>query len=196
MNISMFYGLTILNLGRSAPLTVEYPASASEIIILQILQFIYHSDITIIIQTEIFLTSKYIILSTYFACFFLVRGQHMYMNTLLHCHFCIQIITDHFLLSKVSRPIHTIPGMNAYLLYPILCPGKYSIRHKLLYCPVCIFGCLHGNQCCVASYHYFYTLGGGGPTGRGHHQYSETIWRTPDFYLLSLSFIILQLALI
>ncbi len=59
----------------------------------------------------------------------------MYINTLLHCHFCIQIITDHFLLSKVSCPIHTIPGINAHLLYPILCPWKYSIRHKLLYCP-------------------------------------------------------------
>ncbi len=83
----------------------------------------------------------------------------MHMNTLLHCHFCIQIITDHFLLSKVSHPIHTIPGINAHLLYPILCPWKYSIIHKLLYCAVCIFGCFHGNQCCVASYHYFYNWG-------------------------------------
>ncbi len=83
----------------------------------------------------------------------------MYMNRLLHCHFCIQIITDHFLLSKVSHPIHTILGINAHLLYPILCPWKYSIRHKLLYCPVCIFGCFHGNQRCVASCHYFYTWG-------------------------------------
>ncbi len=82
----------------------------------------------------------------------------MYMNTLLHCHFCIQIITDHFVLSKVSHPIHTIP-INAPLLYPILCPWKYSIRHKLLYCPVCIFACFHSNQRCVASYHYFYTCG-------------------------------------
>ncbi len=83
----------------------------------------------------------------------------MYMNTLVHCHFCIEIITDHFLLSMVSCPIHTIPGINAHLLYPILCPWKYFIRHKLLYCPVCIFGCFHGNQRCVASYHYFYTWG-------------------------------------
>ncbi len=52
-------------------------------------------------------------------------------------------------------PIHTIPGINAHLLYPILCPWKYSIRH-LLYCPVCIFG-FHGNQHCVASCPYFYT---------------------------------------
>ncbi len=80
----------------------------------------------------------------------------MYMNTLLHCHFCKQLITDHFLLSKVSHHIYTIPGINAHLLYPILCPWKYSIRHKL-YCPVCIFGCFHGNQRCLASYHYFYT---------------------------------------
>ncbi len=90
--------------------------------------------------------------------FFLVGGQNMYVNTLLHCHFCIQIITHHFLLSKVSRPIHTKPGINAHL-YAILCPWKYSIRHKLLYCPVCIFGCFHDNQCCVASSHYFYTWG-------------------------------------
>ncbi len=83
----------------------------------------------------------------------------MYMNTLLHCHFCIQIITDHFLLNQVSHPIHNIPGINAHLLYPILCPRKYSIRRKLLYCPVCIFCCFHGNQRCVASYHYFYTWG-------------------------------------
>ncbi len=83
----------------------------------------------------------------------------MYMNTLLHCHFCIQIITDHFLLIKVSHSIHTIPGINAHLLYPILCSWKYSITHKLLYCPVCIFGCFHGNQRCVASCHYFYTWG-------------------------------------
>ncbi len=83
----------------------------------------------------------------------------MYINTLLHCYFCIQIITDHFLLSKVSRPIHTIPGINAHLLYPILCSWKYSISHKLLYCSLCIFGCFHDNQRCVASCHYFYTLG-------------------------------------
>ncbi len=83
----------------------------------------------------------------------------MYMNTLLHCHFCMQIIPDHFLLIKVSHPIHTIPGINSHLLYPILCPWKYSIRHKLLYCPVCMFGCFHGNQCYVASCHYFYTWG-------------------------------------
>ncbi len=62
----------------------------------------------------------------------------MYVNTLLDCHFWIQIITDHFLLNKVSHPIHTMPGTNAHLLYPILCPWKYSIRHKLLYCLVCI----------------------------------------------------------
>ncbi len=91
--------------------------------------------------------------------FFLVRRQNMYMNTFLDCHFCIQIITDHFLLSKVSRPIHTIPGINAHLLYPILCPWKYFIRHKLLYCPACIFGSFHGNQPCVVSCHYFYTWG-------------------------------------
>ncbi len=90
---------------------------------------------------------------------FLVGGQNMYMNTLLHCHFCIQIITDHFLLIKVSHTIHTIPGINAHLLYPILCLWKYSMRHKLLYCPVCFFGCFHGNQHCVASCHYFYTWG-------------------------------------
>ncbi len=91
--------------------------------------------------------------------FFLVGGQNMYMNTLLHCHFCIQIITDQFLLSKVSHPIHTISRINAHLLYPILCPWKYSITHKLLYCPVCIFDCFHDNQHCVASCHYFYTWG-------------------------------------
>ncbi len=83
----------------------------------------------------------------------------MYMTTLLHCHFCIQIITDHFLLIKVSHPIHTIPGINAHLLYHILCSWKYSIKQKLLYCPVCIFGCFHGNEICVASWHYFYTWG-------------------------------------
>ncbi len=56
-------------------------------------------------------------------------------------------------------PHSHIPGINAHLLYPILCPWKYSIRHKLLYCPVCIFGCFHVNQHCVASCHYFYTSG-------------------------------------
>ncbi len=49
----------------------------------------------------------------------------MYVNTFLHCHFCIQITT----------------------------------KHKVLYCSVYIFGCFHGNQCCVASCHYFYTWG-------------------------------------
>ncbi len=53
--------------------------------------------------------------------------------------------------SLPAKPIHT------HLLYPILCTWKYSIRHKLLYCPRCIFGCFHGNQRCVASCHYFYT---------------------------------------
>ncbi len=99
----------------------------------------------------------------------------MYVNTLLHCHFCVQIITDHFLLNKVSHPIHIIPGINAHLLYPMLCPWKYSIRHKLLYCPVYMFGCFHGNQYCVASCHYFYTWGGGGSTGSGYHLYGETL---------------------
>ncbi len=82
----------------------------------------------------------------------------MYVNTLLLCHLCIQIITHHFLLNKVSHPVHTIQGINAHLLYPILCPRKYSIRHKLLYCPVCILGCCYGNQCCEASCRYFYAL--------------------------------------
>ncbi len=54
---------------------------------------------------------------------------------------------------QVLTPIHTIPGINAHLLYPILCPWKYSISH------VCIFGCFHGNQHCVASCHYSYTWG-------------------------------------
>ncbi len=98
-----------------------------------------------------------------FSMFLLVgaagRAKYGNMNTLLYCHFCIQMITHHFLLSKVSRPIHTIPGINAHLLYPILCSWKYSIRHKLLYCPVCFFDYFHGNQHCVASCYYFYTLG-------------------------------------
>ncbi len=101
---------------------------------------------------------------------FLVGGQNMYVNTLLHCHFCIQIITHHFLLSKVSLPIHAILSINADLLYAMLFPWKYSISHKLLYCPVCIFSCFHGNQHCVASCHYFYT------TGSGYNTYGETIW--------------------
>ncbi len=103
------------------------------------------------------------------------------MNTLLHCHFCIQIITHHFMLSKVSRPIHTIPGINAHLLHPILCPWKYSIRHKLLYCPICIFGCFHGNHHCVVSCHYFYTWGRGDSTGSGCNKYGETILETSCF---------------
>ncbi len=90
----------------------------------------------------------------------------MYVSTLLHCHFCIQIITHHFLLSKVSRPIHTIPGINAYLLYPILLQWKYSIRHKLLYCPVCVFGC---NQRCVAS--CIISI-----LGNGCNKYGETLY--------------------
>ncbi len=89
--------------------------------------------------------------------FFSGRAKYLHEH-ILHCHFCIQIITDHLLLSKVSHPIHTIPGINGHLLYPILYPWKYSIRHKLLYCPVCILG-FHGNQRCIASYHYFYTWG-------------------------------------
>ncbi len=92
---------------------------------------------------------------------FLVGGQNMYMNTLLHCHFCIQIITDHFLLIKVSQPIHTIPGINAHLLYPILCPWKYSIRHKLLYCPVCIFWLFPWQPALCGILPLFLYLGGG-----------------------------------
>ncbi len=116
------------------------------------MQFIYHSNRNIS-------NFKIYNFEHIFCMFFLVGGQNMYINTLLLCHFCIQIITDHSLQSKVSHPIHTIPAINAHLLYPILCPWKYSIRHKLLYCPVCIFGCFHGNHRCVASYHYFYTWG-------------------------------------
>ncbi len=41
-------------------------------------------------------------MSIYIACYFLVGGPNMYVNTLLHCHFCIQIITDHFMLSKIA----------------------------------------------------------------------------------------------
>ncbi len=89
--------------------------------------------------------------------FFSVEGKIYYVNTLLKCHFCIQMITHHFLLSKVSRHIQTIPRINAHLLYPILCT-KYSTRHKL-YCPVYILICFHGNQHCVASCHYLYAWG-------------------------------------
>ncbi len=109
-----------------------------------------------------------------FCFFFLVGGQNIYMTTLLHCHFCIQMITHHFLPSKVSRPIHTIPAINAHLLYLLLCPWKYSVKHKLLNGPVCIFGYFHGNQRCVASCHYFYTWGGS--TGSGCNRYSETMY--------------------
>ncbi len=78
----------------------------------------------------------------------------MYLNTyplpFLH--------TNHnpsFPAEQGLAPIHTIPGINAHLLYP----WKYSIRHKLLYSSACIFGCFHGNQCCEVSCHYFY-IGG------------------------------------
>ncbi len=81
----------------------------------------------------------------------------MSANTLLHCHFCIQIIARHFLLTKVSPNINTIPWINTHLLYPILFLCEYSISHKLLYCPVCIFWCFPGNQHCIISCHYFYT---------------------------------------
>ncbi len=115
-----------------------------------------------------------------FCMFFLVGGQNMYMNTLLHCHYCIQIITNHLQLSKVTRPIHTIPGINAHLLYPILCLWKYSIIHKLLYYPLCIFGYFHGNQCCVASCHYFYTWG-------FYRKWKSLVWWDPCNYINILS---------
>ncbi len=107
------------------------------------------------------------ILSTYCACYFLVGVQNMYMNTLLLCHFCIQIINDPFLLSKVSHPIHTIPEINAHLLYPILCPWKYSIRDKLLYCPVCIFWLFPWQPTLCSILPLFLYLGGS--TGIGYH---------------------------
>ncbi len=55
---------------------------------------------------------------------YLMGGHNMYMNTLLHCHFCIQIITHHFLLSKVSRPIHTIPGIKHTYYTLFYAPGS------------------------------------------------------------------------
>ncbi len=82
------------------------------------------------------------------------------MYTLLHCHFCIQIITNHFLLSKVSHPIHTIPGMNkCTLIIPYLMPLEVFYQTQIIILPCMYFGCFHGNQRCVASYHYFYTWG-------------------------------------
>ncbi len=99
----------------------------------------------------------------------------MYVNTLLHCHFCIQIITNNFLQSKVSHPI---PGINAHLLYPIVCPWKYSIRHTLLYCPVCIVYCWlfpwQPTLCSILP--LFLYWGDGGSTGRGCNKYGETLF--------------------
>ncbi len=70
------------------------------------------------------LTLKYIILRTYFACFFFSgRAKYVCEHTSA-LPFLHTIITHHFLLSKVSRPIHTIPGINAHLLYPSYAPGS------------------------------------------------------------------------
>ncbi len=143
------YGLTVLNLGRFLPLTVLIPCISFrnyKSIDSQIIQFIYHSNWNIS-NFKIY-NFEHIFCILFFV--FSGRAKYVHQHT-SSLHFCIQIITDHFLLSKVSHPIHTIPGINAQLLYPILCPWKYSIRHKLLYCSVRIFGCFHGNQCCVAS---------------------------------------------
>ncbi len=61
------------------------------------------------------------------------------MSTLLYCHFRIQIITDHFMLSKVSHPIHTIPGINAHLLYPMLFPLEVFYQTQIIILPCMYF---------------------------------------------------------
>ncbi len=48
----------------------------------------------------------------------------MYVNTLLHCHFCIQILTHHFLLCKVSH--HTINKCRLIIPYLISLPSFVS----------------------------------------------------------------------
>ncbi len=94
----------------------------------------------------------------------------MYMNTLLQCHFCIQIIINDLLLSKVSGPIHTIPGINTHLLYPILCPWKYSIR---LILPCMYFWLFPWQPTLYSILTLFLYLGGS--TGSRYHQYGETL---------------------
>ncbi len=52
--------------------------------------------------------------------------------------------------------------MNKYtLIISFLITLEVFCHHKLLYCPVSILGCFHGNQCCVDFFNYFYTWGGG-----------------------------------
>ncbi len=50
--------------------------------------------------------------------FFSGRAKYVREHTSA-LHFCIQMITHHFMLSKVSRSIHTIPGINAPYLIPL-----------------------------------------------------------------------------
>ncbi len=57
------------------------------------------------------------------------------MNTLLLCHFCIQIITDHFLLSKVSP--HT--RNKCTLIIPYLMPLEVFYLTQIIILPCMYF---------------------------------------------------------
>ncbi len=98
----------------------------------------------------------------------------MYMNTLLHYHFCLQIITDRFLLIKVSHPIHTIPEINAHLLYPYA-PGSI-LSDTNYYIALHVFLVVSMATNIVQHLAIISILrGGGSSTGSGYHQYGETI---------------------
>ncbi len=89
--------------------------------------------------------------------FFLVGGQNMYVNTLLHCHFCIQMITHPSLPAEQGLMPHTKNKCTLIITY--LMPLEVFYQTQIIILSCMYFGCFHGNQHCVASYHYFYTWG-------------------------------------
>ncbi len=81
------------------------------------------------------------IVRTYFASLFSVGGQTIYTNTLLDCHFCIQIIAHHFLPSKVPLPPYSCHSMNkCTLIIPYLIPLEVFHQPQIIILSVMYFG--------------------------------------------------------
>ncbi len=96
-------------------------------------------------------------MSTYFECF---SGRAKYVHE--HTSALPFLHKNHNRSPPAEQGLtphshHTRNKCSLMILY--LMPLEVFYTHKLLYCPVCIYGCFHSNQHCVASSHYFYTWG-------------------------------------
>ncbi len=164
------YGLTYL-IERFAPLTVWIPCFGFrnyKFIDCQILQFIYHSNWNI--------SNLKIYNFEHIFCMLFFSGRAKYVHE--HTSALPFLHKNHNRSPPAEQGLtphshHTRNKCSLMILY--LMPLEVFYTHKLLYCPVCIFGCFHGNQRCVTSYHYFYTWG-------FYRKWISLVWWDPIHY--------------